>query len=404
MPDNKDDSFDVDDILKQLFKPATSKATLRELFNRRLEYLEISETNATEILKVQSRTLKGILSGTQKIVDFTNLIKIANFLQLPKEQVIKLYLDELEKHFPNKKASSPKTVEFIKENFDLAVLKKAGFIKSVNDFNEIEKKLTSFLGLQSIFDYKKPTVDVAFSAGLRVPKNDLTRSLWIQRAIDVFKEFDNPNEFDRQALINYFPQIRWHSMNVELGLTNIIKDLFRLGITVIYQSPLPTLQLKGATFTVNNNPCIVLTNFVGFYPTLWFALIHELFHVIFDWEEIKVNKYHLSNEEDDQLTVIEREQEADNFAREYLFSKEKTKEISPHLWSSSAVKKFANNNHVHESFVYVFHAYDLREKTAWQKARRKNPPFESLTKSLDTWNQEKPLADLVSALKYKYYI
>jgi len=399
---------DIDNLLNNIFKPSpiSSKESLKELFERRIDELKIAPTTVLDILSIERRTLNGILEGTQKRVDFTNLIKIANFLQLPHEQLIGLYLTALKKNFETENTVSTQNIEFIKENFDLAVLKKAGFIGSITDFDEIEKKIVFFFGLKSIFDYKRPHVDVAFSAGLVKPQNELTRSLWIKTANDTFEELNNPYEYNREALIKYFPQIRWHCTNVELGLINIIRDLFKIGVTVIYQPSLTSLHLRGATFAVNDKPCIVLTNHAGFYPTLWFALIHELFHVLFDWEEIRNNCYHLSDEDNEQLSVKEKEHEADSFAREYLFSKEKTNNVRRFLNDHEYINEYAIANHVHPSFIYVFNAYDVghKDRMAWARAKKLSPNIDSLIEPFDNrWNNPKPISEHIKTLKFKFY-
>ncbi|QJB29934.1 hypothetical protein HF329_00860 [Chitinophaga oryzae] len=401
MPERRSDNFDINEMLSGLFKPPT----LRELFESKLVELKISPTAVLEILEMQHRALNGILDGTQKNIDFTNLIKIASFLQIPKMQVVELYLNSLESNYPTNTLSSEK-IAFIKENFDLAVFKKAGFIDSITDFVQIEQKLLSRLGLKSIFEYRKPRYDVAFSSGLFKPKNELTRSFWINASKTVLEELTSPYEYSRQALIEYFPQIRWHSTNVERGLVEVIRSLYRLGITVVYQPPLHTLQLRGATFSVNDKPCIVLTNYVGFYPTLWFALIHELYHVLFDWEDIKVSNYHLTDDEDEQLTVRERENLADNFARQYLFSKEKTEEIKRHLNDSTYIRDVALNNHVHPSFIYVFYAFDVgnKDRMAWARARNQSPDVNEAIKAIDIpWSEGRPVEKVLYKLKTEIY-
>ncbi|MEQ9100290.1 MAG: hypothetical protein RIF36_20425 [Imperialibacter sp.] len=404
MSKKRDDRTEIEDLLKGI----SPTRNLRDLFNARVDELDISATSAAmDIINIQPRTLNGMLDGTQKIVDFTNFIRLADFLQLSKEEVFNLYLDELKKNFDLTTKSSPEKIKFIKENFDLSVLKKAEFITDISDFEEIEIKITSFLGLKSIFEYTKPTGGAAFSASKVQPKNDLSRSLWIKFAINFFEEIDNPNRYDRQGLIDYFPEIRWHSTNVELGLTNVIRDLYKLGVTVVYLSSLSSVHLRGATLTVGDKPCVVLTNYAGFYPTLWFALIHELFHVLFDWDEIKKNRFHLSDQSTEQLSVIERELEANRFAREYLFSKEKTNSIRPFINDSKFIEAFAKKNHVHPSFIYTFHAYDIGEKNkyAWAKAKIETPKnLEALLDPLEIrWSSPKPIKEYVNSLKRKYY-
>ncbi|RZK35149.1 MAG: hypothetical protein EOO61_12390 [Hymenobacter sp.] len=392
---------DIDALLNGLMKP--DKQTLQTLFDKKLLELEMALTNACKIIDIQPRTLKGILSGTQKLVDITNLAKLANFLQLPKEQVVKLYLDTVEEHFPTD-TITPDRINFIKENFNLAVLRKSGLIDNITDFAHIEQRLTARLGLKSIFEYRKPNVDIAFSSGNFKAENDLTRAYWVNAAKVAFKEIDNPYPYSRDELIKLVPQLRWYTTNVDMGLVDVVKQLYKVGITVIFQQSLQTLQLRGATFSVNNKPCIALTNYVGFYSTVWFALIHELYHVLFDWEEIKINKYHLTDDSNEQLSVREREKEADDFARGYLFSQEKTEQVKRFINDAEYVAEFAAENHVHSSFPYVFAAFGSNNRTAWALARAKSPDVNRAVELIDmTCHGAEMVEEKVQKVKLKVY-
>src|SRR5690606_19754745 len=131
--------------------------------------------------------------------------------------------------------------------------------------------------------------------------------------------------------------------------------LYQLGITVVFVPSFPSSHIRGATFCVNDKPCIALTDYVGFYPTLWFALVHELYHVLFDWEEILLNNYHISQENKLNFdSESQSERDADNFARKYLFSKEKMQEVQSFINNPDLVRHFAISNNVDPSFVYVF--------------------------------------------------
>lgn len=403
MPQDNQELFGINQLINNAFQVHTG--TLRELFDQKLRALDLAPTAVLPIIGISNyRTLNGILDGTQKMVDFTNVLKIATFLQQPNELIIKLYLEALERSFPGT-ITAPPNIKFLKENFDLAALKKAGFIDNISDFDAIEKKLVTFLGLRKIEDYRKPEMNVAFSAGLVKPKNELNRALWIYTAKLTFEDIGNPYEYSRQALVEYFPNIRFNSIDVELGLISVIKDLYKLGVTVIYQPPLPTLQLRGATFAVDDKPCIVLTNYVGFYPTLWFALVHELFHVLFDWEEIRSNTYHLSDDENNELVVKNKEREADNFAREYLFSADKINYIKAHLHNEVFVKDYALRNHVHHSFPYVFAAFAKGNDTiAWSRARKQSPDVnKAIYKLNNSWAAARPIADNVKKIQAELY-
>jgi transcriptional regulator with XRE-family HTH domain len=262
---------DIDAILKGIFK----ETSLRDIFDKRLHELKITQTAAQKMLGIERRTLNGILDGTQKRVNYKSLQKLAVFLNMPQDEVYESVASLLDKNFAEENTPTNKK-KFIQENFDLVVLKKAGFIDTITDFNRIEERIVSYFGFNSIFEYKKRAFSTAFFVGVSTPKTTTTRDFWLTNARGVAAKIDNPYPYDRQKLIDYFPQIRWNSTNVELGLVNVIKSLFKLGVTVLFQAPMSALQLRGATMSVNNKPCVVMTDYKGFYPTLWHSLIHEL--------------------------------------------------------------------------------------------------------------------------------
>jgi len=379
---------DSDDILKRLFesKPTKVKETLEDLFVNRLESLDIPKTTALNIMGMSVRTLDGILSGEQKMLDYTQLIKLANFLGTDLEEVATLYLKKVnEVHNIGKDINrTNEMVEFINNKFNLAELKKVGLIKSLIDYNDIIKSICDYFGLKNIFEYSEPDINVAFSSGKRAKRNCSVKN-WVYLAEQTCIELRNPNNYNRDKLIDYFPQIRWQSMDVENGLVNVVKQLYQLGITVVFIPSFPSLHIRGATFIVNDKPCIALTDYVGFYPTLWFALVHELYHVLFDWDDILLSNYHISQEDQKSLdSQSQNEIEADNFAREYFFSKEKTKEAGAFINNQEFIKQYAISNNVDPSFVYVFYAFDApsTDKYAWGRAKKLNPDIEKLKSKL----------------------
>jgi Zn-dependent peptidase ImmA (M78 family) len=399
---------DINKLLNGAFEEPNkdTKDSLRKRFEQKLIELKMLPTHALEILNIEYRALNGILDGTQKRVDFVTLSKLGTLLEISHTELFQLYVKALEENFKDDLSLS-EARKFISENFDLITLRKVGFINSITDFNHIEERINSFFGFNSIFEYKKYNIDVAFSSGAIKPKNELTRDFWITTAIASLYKDNNPYPYNKEALIAYFPKIRWHSTDRENGLLNVTKALYKLGVTVIFQPSMPTLHLRGATFAINEKPCIVLTDYRGFYPTLWFALLHELFHVIFDWEEILANQYHLSDEENDIHNLKLKEERANKFARDYLFSKEKMNKISNFINDKEYVKEFAAQNHVDESFIYLFNAFDSgsENKRAWAMAHKNMPDIKkSIEKIGDKeWNDGVPISDIVNIRKKKIF-
>lgn len=396
---------EIDSLLNSIFK----KVTLKELFEKRLYELKVTQTSVEKLIGVGHKPLNGLLNATQKRVNYLVLSKLATFLNKTTEEIVEIHLEQLEDRFSVENTPSNKK-KFIKENFDLTALRKAGLINTIIDFDEIEIKIKNHLSLNSIFDYQKREFTAAFWSGIvsskNTLKNTLIRDFWLSSARNIILKLDNPHHYDRDLLIRYFPEIRWNSTNVEIGLLNVIRSLFKLGVTVIIQSPLAGLQLRGATFSLNEKPCIVLTNYMGFYPTLWHSLIHELYHVLFDLKEIKANTYHISDYIEESLTLDEKEVEADDFAKRYLFSEEKMIAVKPYMRNELFVKEIAKENNIHESIIYVYHAYeyDKTDRLAWVRARRHMPEVIKAISRLEfPFNSTKSIEAFINTKKLEIY-
>ncbi|WP_160067623.1 ImmA/IrrE family metallo-endopeptidase [Sphingobacterium bovisgrunnientis] len=391
--------FNVDEILnKALGKGRVSnKLSLKEYFEKRMKDLNISFRGVCDLLDIQHRTLVGILDGEQKRVDYSVLLKLGTFLQLSKDELVLLYLESIERNNVDNIGIDVTTIEFIQNNFDLLAFKKCGFINNLTDYTDINNKLCALYGVENIQFLKLGVIKPAFSAGKIPPKNVAERDQWILAAEKIFEDISNPYEYNRKELIEYIPEIRWHSTKPEEGLKSVIKKLYRLGVTVIYFPPTSGLHLRGATISFNDKPCIVLTNYKGFYATIWFALLHELFHVLFDWDEIKESKYHISDNDDEDLALKEKELEADSFARKYFFSEEKTRRVKEFINNKYEIARIAKINDIHESMIYTFDAFDSGKKNryAWVRANDFNPD-----KSIWLSNLDSDWKDLASISNY----
>jgi len=82
----------------------------------------------------------------------------------------------------------------------------------------------------------------------------------------------------------------------------------------------------------------VLTDLNKRYASVWFALMHELYHVLYDMEEIEKQTFHLTGEPN--LFLLQKDK-ANEFSREYLFGKDKVKYIRSYMDSPVVVKEFA---------------------------------------------------------------
>ena len=148
----------ANDILNNLFK----EPTMRDLFEKRLHDLNINQTNALKLLKMERKALLGIIDGKQRRTDYTNFQKLAAFLNIQIEDMIQKHTALLERNFEQRESPRAKR-KFIRDHFDLAAYKKVGFIDDVVNDEEIEAKFNRFYGFNSIFEYEKRSFNVFVS-------------------------------------------------------------------------------------------------------------------------------------------------------------------------------------------------------------------------------------------------
>lgn len=372
----------IEDVFSEL--SGNELEPLNTIFEKRIEKLDLSYRQLETILGIDRKSINNILSNETKKINVSNLIKIGAFLEMTFPEILKAFTAQMPKEDISEIGRVIR-LTYIFENFDLKNLKTMGFISSITDLDKIEERIKTFFGLKDIFNYSKD-IGAAFS---KVNKNYNNKMLdfWNKSAFAFFEKINNENDYDRERVIQIIPSIRPYSQDVKNGLRIVSRALFELGITVAFQPYLPTTQVRGATFVVNGKPCIVITNRNKNYATLWFALMHELYHVLFELDKVERSVFHLTGELN--LEFVD-EEAANSFARKYFLSEEKSRYIFPFIRDHVIVDRYAKKNKIHPSLIYNFYCYDqqiLKSKNFWGAYNKHMPGTEYATKKLnsDIW-------------------
>jgi len=351
------DLFSIDSIINSALKQKgwIDTLSLQELFKQKIEQLGISKHQALKIMDIEAKSFDSFMQGESTKIDFLTVSKLSALLEIAPSIFIDKFLLKVGDEKKNE-LEKTKTRHFIAKHFDLDALRNKGFIDTVNDFDHIEKKILEFFGYENVFEYKSNIEVPVYSSG-KIVSNEKSQKFWVNMAYATFEKIPNPNEYDREGLINIFPSLRAYSINIENGLRQVSKILFKLGINLIFVPKMAKdLHIRAATFCINDKPCIAITNYKDFYPTLWFSLFHELYHVLFDWDEIVSTEGHGHVSAGMSTGTID-EDAANEFATRYLFDEDKMKEIEPFINNPEYVEKFARSYNIHESIVYGIYAY-----------------------------------------------
>lgn len=341
-----------------------SKDSLSDIIkDKRSSMGDISDNQIAVILNIPKTTfytlMKDISQDSLHKADFYDILKICQFFGIGIEEMSRLYVSSLKPEHINGLEKARKA-NYIINNFDLKGLKESGFLTSSTDLNYVEKRITKFFGLESITQYGNEIGAVAFSRTKR-NSQDKMREFWVRSAIYQFEKIDNKNPYNRDELFSLIAKIAPYSRYVEKGFLHVLQALYNIGITVIVQSYLSKTQVRGGTFCINGRPCIVITDFNKSYPHLWFSLMHELYHVLYDFDQLKTLNYHLTGEPQSELFLF-REDAADDFGWEMMFPKEKRDFIRHLIKSEVYVNNYAKENMVHPGIIYAAYCEELSKQ------------------------------------------
>lgn len=379
-------NIDVDQLLKSIFENDVS-FDIKERFDEKIEEYGITKTKALKLLNVDKDVFEQIISGKAKQPNLIHIVKIAEFLDVDINEFIQIVLRNQNSENIGS-IDRARKVTFLMKNFDLKTLTKMGFFENENDIDVLIDKVMNFFGYDSIKSFEKELVEPLYSRTKR-KFSDKMKDFWIRSAYQTFKLINNPHEYDRRQLKEIIVNMKPYSQDVKNGLLVVCKALYNVGVTVILQNYLSTTHVRGGTFIINGKPCVVLTDYNKRYPTIWFTLMHELHHVLFDFEMIKTNSYHLTG--DDDLFLVE--EKADSFARDYFLPLEKFHYIKTYINNSYMVERFAKENEIHVSIVYSFFAWyqdNLYKKKYYAAFKEFYPKYQDAVAKLSpvTWNEE----------------
>lgn len=358
----KEDKISPVDLLPRSFQDDVM--SIKKIYLDKQQELGFTNRQIQQLLSMEPKTLNSILDGKAKRINFLSVIKLANFLNLNLSDIAQSYLSTL-KPTEVLEIQNARDFAYIQENFNVKALRHCNFFKRGDDIPQMKERIMSFFGLKSLYEYTNQNICTAFSRTKRKTNNDLMREFWISSAYSRFQQINNPNHYNRDALKTLITKIRPYTMDINNGFKTVMRALFQVGVTVLYQPSLEGVQVRGATMVIDTKPCVVICDITKKYPTIWFSLLHELHHVLFDYDMIKSENYHISDGEGD--LCLTNEVQADNFASNYLLNDSRLNFAKRYINSPVMLSKFARQCGVHPSIIYARYCYETNEWPFYNK-------------------------------------
>ena len=160
----------------------------------------------SKILDIDRKTIKGIMNGSVTDYKINHVLKIMNLFNLDSKDFMLLCTSNMSKE-ELEQVNKTKKIAFLLNNFDLEGLKKCKIIHSINQYEDIEKRLCEFLGLRSIFDYGGiNSLSPLYSKsnhGKNISKQEKMLNFWLTCAQETFSRIKNPYQYNREFLIEF---------------------------------------------------------------------------------------------------------------------------------------------------------------------------------------------------------
>lgn len=117
--------------------------SLNDLYAEKKKNLHLSNRQILHILGMDSNTLNPILKGTAKHIGFINIIKLAHFLGISVNDLLKIYIPEMDAKQIGE-IQRARDAGYIVETFDVATLTKIKFFSSDSSSKDMGEKIKKF--------------------------------------------------------------------------------------------------------------------------------------------------------------------------------------------------------------------------------------------------------------------
>src|SRR5665648_35153 len=213
------------------------------------------------------------------------------------------------------------------EQFPILALKKMGWLPETKDKTELSDSLLKFFSVATPVQWNKiyltEAVSAAFKISLANTQSPHAISAWM-RIGELKSSRQNLPEFDSVAFKSALHKIKELVVLQPEDFKEQIQAICaQCGVAVLYTACLPKAPISGATWWKGKNPIIHLSGRYKTNDSFWFAFYHEAGHILKHGKK-EIFLENLKGSPQDE----EKEEEANQFAKTFLFPQEAFNQLS----------------------------------------------------------------------------
>ncbi len=220
------------------------------------------------------------------------------------------------------------------------------------EVRERVENLCKFFKVADLRILMQPDFLVNYRAGIAnsARKNMINSRAWIQTAINLSTDVKT-KPYNAEKLRTYLPELRSMTVQKPERFLPRMRDIFaECGVVFVLLPHLRNSGVNGAVKWVSDNRVILAMNNRGLdADKFWFSLFHEVKHVL----QHKVKTIFISSNVQEMVDInCKLEEEADNFAQNYLIPPAELKKFAPSKYTSdNEIINFARHIGIHPGIV-----------------------------------------------------
>jgi len=315
------------------------------------EYLEaskIDEQKCAEILGINEKELKNLLDGKSFLTD-----EIAENLTSVFPEIPSSYWTNYENKYREFIANQNLTLNHYNLDQLNSFAKRFKFNEIFSglgwDLNKQANEMLKLLGLHQFeqFDeiYTNLNVDFMEDGGEKE-----AIAIWLnlsKEEIDLQNKDLSNIDYSKEKLINSLDKFKLLALNNDYkkSLKSAKKLLNRLGIYLVFYNAIENSKVRGAVTTYKDNPAIFISGRFKTHDHTWFALMHEIGHLILHY--VPGEQIITMENEVIEYNIDKKENEANEFARNFFIDEDAyTQYVSNMYFDELSIREFAQSQNV----------------------------------------------------------
>ncbi len=331
--------------------------TFREFFEIQQNLHEATMTEIAQCLNRPRRSVYDLLEKPSR--EF--LEEVGALFGIPADKLIRQYL-EGEDDSRRQHLKHLKQIGRIARTFPRRDLQKVGVLRKKVGLVDSCAEILEALGIGSAEEIDSTrTVDCLASSEQR--KTSAKGLNWVLACAEKVIERENVSlpSFDSEELEKLASDLILYPANGRLGFDAVARNLAEAGVHLIVLPKFPHLGARGVSYKRNDQYVILLFE-KEYWDTVWFALAHEIGHLILHRDVLEQTRVHVT--EGERFSLVEEsevENEANSFAVEALLRDIDLEEFRGYSFNVKSIAARAKDVGIEPSIVFGRLAWEMDE-------------------------------------------